>query len=38
MDYKELIEKYALLLNENARLINEINQLKSMMGIPRSDS
>jgi len=37
MDYKELLEKYVHLSNENIRLINEINQLKSMLGIAQSN-
>ena len=35
MDYKELLEKYNLLLNENIRLTEENNLLKAKLGITR---
>jgi superfamily II DNA or RNA helicase len=38
MDYKKLLEQNTLLLSENARLIKEVNQLKSMLGIIQSDT
>jgi len=33
MDYKELLEKYNLLLSENSRLIEENDWLKAQLGI-----
>jgi hypothetical protein len=33
MDYKELLEKYHLLLGENLRLITENDRLKAQLGI-----
>ncbi len=36
MDYKELLEKYNLLLSENSRLIKENDKLKVQLGIPFS--
>ncbi|MBN2373634.1 hypothetical protein JXL19_07600 [bacterium] len=36
MDYKELLEKYHLLLNENSRLTEENSILKAKLGITES--
>jgi len=36
MDYKELLEKYNLLLDENSRLMKENDRLKVQLGIPFS--
>jgi len=33
MDYKELLEKYNLLLDENIRLAEENNRLKAKLGM-----
>ena len=33
MDYRELLEKYKLVLSENSRLIKENGMLKAMLGI-----
>jgi len=33
MDYKELLEKYNLLLDENSRLMKENDRLKVQLGI-----
>jgi len=33
MDYRELLEKYNLLLSENSRLIKENDRLKLQLGI-----
>jgi len=33
MDYKELLEKYNLLLSENRRLIEENDKLRAQLGI-----
>ncbi|MGA1842865.1 MAG: TOTE conflict system archaeo-eukaryotic primase domain-containing protein, partial [bacterium] len=38
MDYKALLEKYNLLLNENSRLTKENNILKAKLGITKSKS
>ena len=38
MDYKELLEKYNLLLSENKRLIKENNQLKMQLGLTKNTS
>ena len=35
MDYRELLEKYNLLLNENSRLLKEIDKLKLQLGISK---
>ncbi len=35
MDYKELLEKYNLLLSENSRLIKENDKLKVQLGITK---
>ena len=38
MDYKELLEKYNLLLNENIRLTEENNILKAKLGMTKCES
>lgn len=35
MDYRELLEKYNLLLSENSRLIKENGRLKALLGITK---
>ena len=35
MDYRELLEKYNLLLSENSRLIKENGRLKAQLGITK---
>ena len=34
MDYRDLLKKYNLLLDENRRLIKENDRLKAQLGIP----
>ena len=35
MDYKELLEKYNLLLSESKRLIEENDRLKKLLGLAK---
>ena len=37
MDYRELLEKYNLLLSENTRLIKENGRLKALLGITKRE-
>ena len=37
MDYRELLEKYNLLLSENSRLIKENGRLKALLGITKRE-
>ena len=38
MDYKELLEKYNLLLGEVNRLTEENSQLKAQLGLTKSET